>query len=89
MAFNHTFKYLKSTSDGIKEIEENKNISASKAIRYYCMDCSGGNLAEVKCCGLTKCPLWPFRMGKGSDRPRKHVNFTPDSTQGANGGNKS
>ena len=60
MAFNHTFKYLL----GGKEVEETKLLSASKAIRYKCLDCSGGSFADVKCCGIPKCPLWPFRLGK-------------------------
>jgi hypothetical protein len=60
MAFNHTFKYLYSG----KEVEETKSISAQKAIRYKCLDCSGGSPAEIRGCGIQKCPLWPFRMGK-------------------------
>ena len=61
MAFNHTFKYLLNG----KEIEETKLISASRAIRYNCLDCVGGSQADVRKCGLVKCPLWPFRMGRG------------------------
>jgi hypothetical protein len=60
MAFNHTFKYLKSG----KEVVETRNISATKAIRFNCMDCSGGYMSEVKGCKIQLCPLWPFRMGK-------------------------
>ena len=61
MAFLHTFKYLYAG----KEVKETKPISAPKAIRYHCLDCSGGSPAEVRGCGIPKCPLWPFRMGKG------------------------
>lgn len=34
-----------------------------KAIRKKCIDCSCGSLAEVRLCPVTKCALWPFRMG--------------------------
>jgi hypothetical protein len=37
--------------------------SPIKAIRAKCLDCSGGNDAEVRKCVATGCTLWPFRMG--------------------------
>lgn len=37
--------------------------SPIKAIRAWCIDCSGGNMAEARKCVSVKCPLWPFRMG--------------------------
>lgn len=37
--------------------------SPIKAIRAYCVECSGGNEAEARKCVSVKCPLWPFRMG--------------------------
>jgi hypothetical protein len=42
---------------------ENK-ISPVKAIRLFCIDCSGGSLPEVKECRSFTCPLHPFRFGK-------------------------
>jgi hypothetical protein len=68
MAFNHTFKYLMAG----KERTETRNLSASKAIRFHCLDCSGGSIVEVRECELNLCPLWPFRMGKGSRRSKKN-----------------
>lgn len=41
-----------------------ERIGRSKAIRLKCIDCSGGNMAEVRKCPATNCPLWRFRMGK-------------------------
>jgi hypothetical protein len=32
-----------------------------KAIRDYCVWCSGGNTKEPANCQSTSCPLWPFR----------------------------
>lgn len=34
-----------------------------KAIRAKCLDCSGGNTAEVRRCQVVDCPLWQYRMG--------------------------
>lgn len=39
------------------------NRSPLKAIRAKCIDCSGGNKAEVRLCPSKTCPLWPFRSG--------------------------
>lgn len=36
---------------------------ALKAIRAKCLDCSGGNRAEVEDCLVRRCPLYPFRLG--------------------------
>lgn len=38
--------------------------SPIKAIRAKCLDCSGGNEAEVRKCVAITCPLWSFRMGR-------------------------
>lgn len=38
------------------------------AIRAKCVDCGGGQLAEVRLCPVTRCALHPFRMGR---RPKK------------------
>ena len=39
-----------------------------KAIRAKCIDCSCGELREIRECPITKCPIWPYRMGK---RPKE------------------
>ena len=41
-----------------------ERLSRSKAIRLKCIDCCCGNMAEVRRCPLTNCPLWRYRMGK-------------------------
>lgn len=41
-----------------------ERIGRAKAIRLKCIDCCGGNTAEVRKCPVTHCPLWRFRMGK-------------------------
>jgi hypothetical protein len=35
-----------------------------KVIKSFCLDCVGGNKAEVKKCSAPKCSLYPHRMGK-------------------------
>ena len=41
-----------------------ERVSRSKAIRLKCIDCSCGNMAEVRKCPATNCPLWRYRMGR-------------------------
>ncbi len=40
------------------------NLTPMKAIRAKCLDCSAGSAKEVKLCGVSGCPLWPYRHGK-------------------------
>ena len=61
MSVKHTFKYLKSTSDGVEERTETRNLTRATALKFYCLDCVGGLTGEVKKCELTTCPLWVFR----------------------------
>lgn len=39
-----------------------------RAIRTKCLDCSGNFYKSVKECPITKCPLYPYRMGKRAQR---------------------
>jgi len=38
-------------------------MTRSKAIRLYCIDCSGGSYQEVADCEIEDCPLYAFRTG--------------------------
>jgi len=38
--------------------------SPTKAMRAFCVDCMGGNRAEVRRCSSVGCALWPYRMGR-------------------------
>ncbi len=44
-------------------------LSRRKAIRELCLDCSVWSTKEVNQCPMTKCPLYPYRMGKGKQSP--------------------
>lgn len=44
-----------------------------KAIRAFCLECSGGSTYEVKWCPREVCPLYPFRMGKNPYRQRREI----------------
>ena len=41
-----------------------ERVSRSKAIRMKCLDCTCGNMAEIRKCPATNCPLWRYRMGR-------------------------
>lgn len=51
--------------------ENSKTLTAIKAIRAKCLDCSGGSSQEVKLCVIPECPLYPFRLGKNPNIKRK------------------
>jgi hypothetical protein len=46
-------------------------VSRGKAIRAKCLDCTGGNSAEVARCHIVGCALWPFRFGMDPFSERK------------------
>ena len=39
-----------------------------KVIHEKCMDCTFGQIKEVRLCPAEHCPLWQFRMGKDPDK---------------------
>ena len=45
-----------------------KSLTPIKAIRAKCKDCCANQIAEVRKCQITGCPLHPYRMGK---RPKQ------------------
>ena len=38
-----------------------------KAIRMKCLDCTCGQIAEVRECPAIECPLYTYRMGRRPD----------------------
>lgn len=44
-----------------------------KAIRAFCLGCSGDSSTEVKLCTIERCPLYPFRFGKNPYRQRREM----------------
>lgn len=42
-----------------------------KAIRAKCIDCMGGQTAEVPLCPSADCALYPFRMGRNPFRTKR------------------
>ena len=44
-----------------------------KAIRAFCLGCSGDAPSEVKNCTVYNCPLYPFRFGKNPYRKRREM----------------
>ena len=55
-----------------------KKLTPMKAIRAYCLECSGDSFRNVKLCVMSDCPLYPYRMGR---RPK--IEAKPPTLQGA------
>lgn len=55
-------------------------MSLIKAVRAKCLDCCGGNKSVISVCGISNCPLYPFRLGKNPNRTR---NMTDEQRQAA------
>lgn len=43
-----------------------ERLSRAKAIRAYCLECCNNFAPEVRRCHITRCTLWPYRMGSPS-----------------------
>jgi hypothetical protein len=59
--------------------EEGAKLTPIKAIKAFCLDCSGFFYAEVRKCELTDCVLYPYRLGNNPGRKgigRKNSVFT-------------
>jgi len=41
-------------------------LGRTQSIRRHCVQCCGGNAAEVRRCHISDCFLWPWRHGRGS-----------------------
>lgn len=46
-------------------------LTPMKSIRAKCLDCMGGNAAEVRRCPSEGCPLYPYRMGHNPNARRE------------------
>lgn len=55
----------------VEQMRRNGTYARAKAIRFHCLDCSGGSVYEVGKCPNTKCPLWEFRLSKRVPVPTK------------------
>lgn len=44
-----------------------------KAIRAKCLDCCCGSPYEVEHCTISRCELYPFRMGKNPYRQKREL----------------
>jgi hypothetical protein len=53
-----------------------------KAVRRKCIDCSGGEMAEVRHCTVLRCELWPFRLGTDPNPSKTGFAKNPAPTRG-------
>lgn len=51
-----------------------KKITPIKAIRAKCLECSVGQMSEVRNCLIPTCPLYPYRMGHRPKADEKENN---------------
>ena len=50
-----------------------RTMTAMRAIRAKCLDCSGDSRMEVHQCPVKDCPLYKFRYGKNpNSKPREY-----------------
>jgi hypothetical protein len=64
MAIKH---HIRSRGNGeLREVE----LSPSRAIRFYCKECTGWSVREVRECPDQHCPLHLYRMGRDPSRKR-------------------
>lgn len=59
-----------------------ERVNRAKAIRLKCLDCCADNMAEVRKCPATHCPLWRYRMGKEENDELKPVRKNGEKTNG-------
>ena len=50
-----------------------KRMTAMKAIRAKCLDCTCGQKEEIKLCPIVDCPLYEFRLGKNPNYKKKEL----------------
>lgn len=60
MAGTHTIELIR---DG-KVVFEEIRLTPIRAIRFYCLQCSCGQVKEIRECPITVCALYPYRLGK-------------------------
>ena len=48
-------------------------LTAIKAIRLKCLDCSAGSANEVRDCPIDSCTLYPYRFGKNPYIKREYT----------------
>jgi hypothetical protein len=55
---------------GLEELGHRRR-NPIEVMRIFCLDCMGGNRAEVRRCTSVGCSLWPYRLGKNPFTNRK------------------
>ena len=68
MAIEHTYIFKSGT--------KTKKLTAMKAIREKCLECSGRSFSEVSNCECKTCVVYPFRFGKYPDNSIAESEFS-------------
>ncbi len=62
--------------DFVRTMKKEKRLTATKAIRKYCVNRCGGTYKKVRDCSDTKCYLYSRRLGYDLNRKKRaHVDF--------------
>lgn len=62
-----------------------KVTNRGSAIRAKCVECSGGALSEVRECPITKCALWPYRLGSDPNNKKTAKKLAAQAEEADNG----
>lgn len=60
-------------------------LGRAKAIRQKCLECTGGQYAEVRRCQITDCTLWSYRSGRLQRQKTVEKDGVSDQTLGQEG----
>ena len=58
-----------------------KKTELMKLVKSYCLECSGGEKGEVRLCTVTRCKLYPVRMGNATPEVEGAVKDKPVRTK--------
>jgi hypothetical protein len=61
--------------------------SRAAAVKAKCLDCTNWQRAEISCCPVDTCPLWPykpFRISENLKNPQKSGTLEQKMVKGCN-----
>jgi hypothetical protein len=69
---HHPFRFGRNPDEKMTD-DAGKTITALRAIKDRCIDCSGGSKHEVAACKFTACDNFAFRFGKNPNRQGRQL----------------
>lgn len=62
-------------SEILEQMTKTKSLTPIRAIRTKCLQCTCGQIAEIRQCNISDCALYPYRMGH---RPKQIDTLSTD-----------